>query len=62
MNFCCLFAICLTTSLICAKFSSGELSPKGTERISKEVATKFFCCPYYGVFDVVSYKAIRMVG
>jgi hyperosmotically inducible protein len=51
-----IFAICLATSLFAQNSSSGQLSPRGTERISKEVRHEILLLPYYGVFDVLSYK------
>jgi hyperosmotically inducible protein len=50
-----IFAFCLTTSLFAQ--NSSQLSSRGTERISKEVRHEILLLPYYGVFDVISYKA-----
>jgi len=46
------------TLLITAAFGQAhdQLSPKGTDRIAKEVRHEILLLPYYGVFDILSYK------
>jgi hyperosmotically inducible protein len=56
-KFCCLiFAICLATSVLAQNTSADQLSSRGTDRIAKEVRHEILLLPYYGVFDVLSYK------
>ena len=50
-----LFATLLITAAM-AQNSHDQLSPKGTDRIAKEVRHEILLLPYYGVFDILSYK------
>jgi hyperosmotically inducible protein len=46
------------TLLITAAFGqrTHDISPKGIERIAKEVRHEILLLPYYGVFDILGYK------
>ena len=52
-----LFAALLIPGAV-AQNSRDEMSPKGTNRIAREVRHEILglLLPYYGVFDVLSYK------
>ena len=50
-----LFATLLMLGAV-AQNSRDQMSPKGTDRIAKEVRHEILLLPYYGVFDVLSYK------
>jgi hyperosmotically inducible protein len=50
-----LFATLLVTVCL-AQNSRDQMSPKGTGRIAKEVRHEILLLPYYGVFDILSYK------
>jgi BON domain len=39
-----------------AKGQEGALSPRGIERIATEVRHQIIMLPYYGVFDIISFK------
>jgi hyperosmotically inducible protein len=52
----CSTIIILTATLGFSQNSDRALSGSGLERISKEVRHEILLLPYYGVFDILSYK------
>jgi BON domain-containing protein len=51
-----LLATLLITTAFGQNAAHDQLSPKGIDRIAKEVRHEILLLPYYGVFDVLSYK------
>ena len=54
----CLLAVLVSTLALGAQAQSNRdsISPKGIDRITKEVRHELVMLPYYGVFDNLSYK------
>ena len=48
--------ITIPLALVLTAAAFGQLSSRGTERITKEVRHELVMLPYYGVFDNLSYK------
>jgi len=55
------FAVAMLTATLSSAWGQaaaerGQLSPRGVERITKEVRHELLLLPYYGVFDFLAYK------